>query len=213
MGTLSNTNARAPACPGRSCWGYFLGFSESSFFAYGVFVNAYSKPFFSFCALTLFATLGACSGGSTSADRVGSSGGGGNDGGASSVDGNTATGAGGVPIITLDPPEVPNPCEAENAPEECELVAPPACGDGSINLDPPEACDDGNSLPGDGCSGGCKIEPYFECPTPGAPCVSTIICGDAAIGPGEACDDGNETAGDGCADDCKSVEIGYRCRL
>ncbi len=106
-----------------------------------------------------------------------------------------------------------NPCEAEDAPDDCELVASgPACGDGEINLDPPEACDDGNSLPGDGCSGTCVVEPYNICETPGQPCVSTIICGDGEIGPGEACDDGNATAGDGCSDRCNLVETGYVCR-
>src|SRR5688572_3965553 len=60
-------------------------------------------------------------------------------------------------IIPGGPAE--NPCEAEDAPDDCELVASgPACGDGEINLDPPEACDDGNSLPGDGCSGTCVVE-------------------------------------------------------
>lgn len=118
-----------------------------------------------------------------------------------------------IEIETVEPPPVVNPCEQPDAPENCVLEAPPACGDGEINLDPPEECDDGNSIPGDGCSGACRVEPYSECPTPGQPCVSTIICGDAAVGPGEACDDGNTVDGDGCASDCKAVEPGYSCRL
>jgi len=106
----------------------------------------------------------------------------------------------------------PNPCEAEDAPDNCELMpSGPACGDGEINLDPPEPCDDGNSLPGDGCSGTCVIEPYHECPTPGELCVSTIICGDSMVGPGEACDDGNNDDGDGCNAACRLVELGFRC--
>jgi fibro-slime domain-containing protein len=117
------------------------------------------------------------------------------------------------PIISTDPPPVVNPCAVPDAPPNCVLVSPPACGDGEINLDPPEPCDDGNSLPGDGCSGACVVEPYHVCPTPGSPCVSTIVCGDGLVGPGEACDDGNKTSGDGCAMDCKSVEVGYRCRV
>ncbi len=138
-------------------------------------------------------------------------------------DGDSDSSTGGAPgsggsnqnddIITLEPPEVMNPCQQEDAPEDCELVAPPACGDGEINLDPPEACDDGNSLPGDGCSGACIVEPFFECPTPGSPCVSTITCGDGVIEPGEACDDGNVEDNDGCAGDCSEVEPGYSCRL
>ena len=35
----------------------------------------------------------------------------------------------------------------------------------------PETCDDGNSIPGDGCSGTCQIEPNFACPTAGQPCT------------------------------------------
>jgi fibro-slime domain-containing protein len=96
--------------------------------------------------------------------------------------------------------------------DQCMLVpSGPACGDGKLNQ-MSEACDDGNSLPGDGCSGICKVEPYFECPTPGQPCVSTIKCGDGVIGPGEACDDGNKSGGDGCSATCNLVEKGFVCR-
>lgn len=115
-------------------------------------------------------------------------------------------------IVTLQPMPISNPCERPDAPPECQIVVPPACGDGTINLDPPEACDDGNSLPGDGCSGACTVEPYFTCPTPGAPCASTIICGDGEIGPGEACDDGNQNDEDGCSGSCDQIERGYSCR-
>jgi fibro-slime domain-containing protein len=136
-------------------------------------------------------------------------GGGSTGGSGSSIDGNST---GGGDIFTTDPPPVENPCDKPDAPAGCMLVAPPACGDGEINLDPPEACDDGNSLPGDGCSGACVVEPYHLCPTPGAPCVSTIVCGDGELGPGEACDDQNQADGDGCAANCKSIDTGYRCR-
>jgi cysteine-rich repeat protein len=48
--------------------------------------------------------------------------------------------------------------------------AGPVCGDGVI--DAPETCDDGNSIPGDGCDGNCQIEgTAWSCPTPGQPCV------------------------------------------
>lgn len=143
-------------------------------------------------------------------------GGGGGDGtgtGSSNGTGSAASDDEDDIITIVDPPPIMNPCEAEDAPEECVLVAAPACGDGEINLNPPEACDDGNSKPGDGCSGACVIEPYHECPTPGQPCVTTIVCGDGEVGPGEACDDKNVDSGDGCASDCKKVETGFRCRL
>lgn len=106
-----------------------------------------------------------------------------------------------------------NPCDAPTAPEDCQLIpSGPACGDGEINQES-EQCDDGNSLPGDGCSGICVIEQHFDCPTPGEPCVSTIICGDGDLGPGEACDDGNTADGDGCSAICNLVEPGYVCRV
>jgi fibro-slime domain-containing protein len=89
----------------------------------------------------------------------------------------------------------------------------PACGDGLINLTPPEACDDGNTKPGDGCTGTCVVEPDYVCPTPGSPCVTTVVCGDGMIGRGEACDDGNAMDGDGCAATCRIVERGYACRI
>lgn len=107
-----------------------------------------------------------------------------------------------------------NPCEKDPSLEQCQLVPEdPACGDGKINLDPPEACDDGNSRPGDGCSGVCKPEAHFVCDTPGQPCVSTIVCGDGMLGPGEACDDSNKNPGDGCNANCTLVEKGFSCRV
>ena len=143
---------------------------------------------------------GSGSGATTSTGGSGSGGSAGNN-----------TGGTGL-IITTDGGPVENPCETENAPEDCVLEpSGPACGDGEINQDF-EACDDHNTVLGDGCSGACAIEPFFECPTPGQPCVSTIICGDGMLGPGEACDDANTTDGDGCNATCRIVEIGYACR-
>jgi cysteine-rich repeat protein len=49
-----------------------------------------------------------------------------------------------------------------------------------------EACDDGNTSPGDGCSGTCTIEE----------------CGNATVDHGEECDDGNTTPLDGCSAGC-----------
>ena len=126
------------------------------------------------------------------------------------------SGAGGTSMINVGDggSETANKlCAAIGAPrDQCMLVASgPACGDGKLNQ-MSEVCDDGNSLPGDGCSGICKLEPYFECPAPGQPCVSTIKCGDGVIGPGEACDDANKTSGDGCSSTCNLVEKGFVCR-
>jgi cysteine-rich repeat protein len=55
-----------------------------------------------------------------------------------------------------------------------------ACGDGQ--LDPDEACDDGNIVAGDGCGAHCEVEPCFVCD--GDPSVCTSL-------DGTPCDDGN----------------------
>jgi len=62
------------------------------------------------------------------------------------------------------------------------------CGNGLV--DSGEQCDDGNILPGDGCSPSCQIEK----------------CGNGTLDPGEVCDDGNTKGGDGCSKDCLSLE-------
>jgi cysteine-rich repeat protein len=70
------------------------------------------------------------------------------------------------------------------------------CGDGA--LDPREGCDDDNSLARDGCSGVCAVEPGYECPVVGEPCVPLVVCDDGVVGGVELCDDGNTESGDGC---------------
>jgi fibro-slime domain-containing protein len=79
---------------------------------------------------------------------------------------------------------------------------PPGCGDGVVVF--PERCDDGNTVPFDGCSSDCQNEPV--CNSSG-PCTST--CGDGIV-LGEDCDDGNTVDGDGCSSTCK-VEPGFTC--
>lgn len=92
------------------------------------------------------------------------------------------------------------------------LVSPALCGNGLVESANGEQCDDGNQMPGDGCSSNCQVEPYWNCPNPCAPCTMTIICGDGAIGPGEECDDGNVRSLDGCSDACQR-EPGWFCAL
>lgn len=93
----------------------------------------------------------------------------------------------------------------------CSVVdAGPYCGDGIIQPELNENCDDGNRVGGDGCSGICKKEANWECPTPGQPCKSLIVCGNGARQTGEGCDDGNTTKGDGCDDKC-DAEKGWYC--
>ena len=79
---------------------------------------------------------------------------------------------------------------------------PSGCGDGVPVA--PEQCDDGNTVPYDGCSSDCQNEPI--CIGQG-PCTST--CGDGIV-LGEECDDGNTVDGDGCSSACK-VEGGFTC--
>jgi fibro-slime domain-containing protein len=85
------------------------------------------------------------------------------------------------------------------------------CGDGTIGTG--EQCDDANSIPGDGCSGVCQIEPGYTCPTLGQACVYTVVqdCGNGKIEGNEVCDDGNAQNGDGCSADCQAVETGWAC--
>lgn len=65
------------------------------------------------------------------------------------------------------------------------LPSAPVCGDGTVET--PEACDDGNVVDGDGCSGLCEVEG----------------CGDGVVVAPEQCDDANIVDGDGCNASCQ----------
>lgn len=69
-------------------------------------------------------------------------------------------------------------------------VCVPSSGCGDLILDEGEACDDGNTLAGDGCS---------------ADCLSQELCGDGHVdlATGEECDDGNLRSRDGCNSRCR----------
>ncbi len=84
----------------------------------------------------------------------------------------------------------------------------PRCGNGKIDPMLGEACDDGNTRPGDGCTADCQIERDFDCPTPGKPCVYLVKCGDGVLGGIEQCDP--PAVGAGCSATCK-LEPGYVC--
>jgi len=101
------------------------------------------------------------------------------------------------PGYTCDPPATP-PTPA--TPASCHKTV---CGDG--NKEGTEACDDSNSVDGDGCSAGCTLEPDCTAGT----CTSK--CGDGMKLAPEACDDGNTKDGDGCSHDCRN-ETGFTCR-
>src|SRR5262245_28237945 len=68
----------------------------------------------------------------------------------------------------------------------------PACGNGILDLDQGEQCDDGNTTAGDGCDPNCQNE-----------IVIPPACGDGVVNPGEECDDGNNVSGDDCLADCR----------
>lgn len=93
------------------------------------------------------------------------------------------------------------------------------CGDNQLN--PGEACDDGNNVSGDGCNSVCSIESCGngvsdsgeECDDSntisGDGCSGTCrieVCGDSILTSPEGCDDGNITSGDGCSSDCQ-IEV------
>lgn len=94
-------------------------------------------------------------------------------------------------LLTTDQRGSPRPLDGDVAgptPPVCDIGAFElgGCGDGF--LDPAvEACDDGNTIDGDGCSAACLLE----------------SCGDGVIQAPEQCDDGNTLSGDGCSPACQ----------
>ncbi|MEZ4401817.1 MAG: DUF4215 domain-containing protein [Kofleriaceae bacterium] len=78
---------------------------------------------------------------------------------------------------------------------DCRLE--PYCGDGVVDTQYGEICDDGLNLGGDAsaCAPGCQSQ--------GARCGDGVV----QTQNGEDCDDGNTTSGDGCSAEC-GIEIG-----
>ncbi len=94
--------------------------------------------------------------------------------------------------------------KCEGSPSAC---SPTVCGDG--NIEGTETCEDGNTLPFDGCDQNCNKEP--DCSSmSGMGCSTT--CGDGLIIGTEQCDDGNGVSGDGCSETC-TEEPGYTCTV
>ena len=101
--------------------------------------------------------------------------------------------------------------------EECGLSACriPSCGDGVLEgneFERENYCDDGNLVPGDGCSSTCQVECGYVCSGGSATNAATCdsICGDGLRKGFEDCDDGNTDDGDGCSNIC-TVEENYAC--
>ena len=99
--------------------------------------------------------------------------------------------------------------DAVARPDHVPVTVPPICGNGERTAD--EACDDGNTVSGDGCSADClTVDPGYSCVPVGRVCHRIARCGDGVVVLPELCDDGNPTAGDGCSPTCK-VELGFKC--
>ncbi len=75
----------------------------------------------------------------------------------------------------------------------------PTCGDGMVER--LEACDDGNTVDGDGCSADCSaLEVGFTCEEDAAGMTVCVeACGNGFVDAGEDCDDGNDDDDDGCS--------------
>ena len=78
---------------------------------------------------------------------------------------------------------------------QCQAQVP-GCGDGSISGT--EACDDGNIVTGDGCSGTCTIETGYACsanPTPPPASQCNLLCRNGIINTesGEVCDGNSQS--------------------
>lgn len=73
------------------------------------------------------------------------------------------------------------------------------CGNG-ITPEAEEACDDGNTSDGDGCSSSCQVEEDTSQNTTN----NIPQCGNNLLESPEACDDGNTSDGDGCSSSCQT---------
>ena len=96
------------------------------------------------------------------------------------------------------------PCPADDGGSEPII---PSCSDGTLAKS--EACDDGNTKDGDGCSATCTLESGYACPTPGLACTAAK-CGDGILAGSEECEFTDATPPTGCGTDCK-IAAGYDC--
>lgn len=119
-------------------------------------------------------------------------------------------------------------CEVEaafrcySAPFDVSICVLRTCGDFFLDSDLGHECDDGDTVPGDGCDAACLLEDGFVCrqivspegfPRDRTSC-EPLGCGDGVVvhggASGEQCDDGNASSGDGCSELC-AVEPGFAC--
>jgi len=102
--------------------------------------------------------------------------------------------------------------DGDGCSSDCFTLVPVICGAGIRYLGV-EACDDGNTVSNDGCSGDCLSSDFgWNCTEDGGglSTCSPAECGAGilAVGAGgEACDDGNTNDDDGCSADCLTLEV------
>src|SRR5699024_11837435 len=71
-------------------------------------------------------------------------------------------------------------CKGDKNPDPPPGGSDPVCGNGIV--EDGEACDDGNTTSGDGCSSSCELEDGWDCPIEGEPCIE-VVCGDGILSP------------------------------
>jgi fibro-slime domain-containing protein len=117
---------------------------------------------------------------------------------------------------TCDPPNPDNgcsvTCETETGwrcvPGSCTKL--PYCGDGIVQSNLGEKCDEGKYQGSPGCSRDCKTQDSSCACVPGQACVcEKAVCGDGIVQTGEQCDQG-KSAYPGCTETCQ-IEPGYQC--
>jgi cysteine-rich repeat protein len=97
----------------------------------------------------------------------------------------------------------------------CTIPPPEPCGNGVLEGELGEQCDDWNVEDRDGCNEFCQIENYYDC-TEDSNSLSTCVsngglCGDYVRQyPPEGCDDGDTFDNDGCNDNCQE-ESDWTC--
>ncbi len=117
---------------------------------------------------------------------------------------------------TCDPPSPGKGCSATCQAETGWRCSPgsctklPYCGDGIVQTDQGEVCDEGTHQGSPGCSADCLSKDATCTCTPGQACVcQTPTCGDGIVQVGEQCDDKNSQY-PGCSATCQ-LESGYTC--
>jgi fibro-slime domain-containing protein len=118
---------------------------------------------------------------------------------------------------TCDPPAAGMGCSAQckveggwTCPQPGFCFRTPECGDGIVQTDIAETCDDGDKDSNDGCSSSCKVETGWTCVGLGPSLCVKPACGNGVVETGETCDDGSSGgAADGCVG-CK-VTSGWVC--